>query len=199
MSGFNRLSGFEQEQESPRDGDVSVRRGDEFKTWLDYYGGWTKAFCSVLLVLSMLNSLARSDCTFGIGIIGLISILWKHKLMMEVYVATLLFSFVIDIVWAITHGIYLSDYGKVPKMASISIAGIMQMHKLSMGISVILILIKIPSMYFAFQYWRVLPQQLDPSFLPLHETNNRARDVSSKMQWVIEGDASQRIVGYKNY
>jgi hypothetical protein len=177
MSGFNRLSGFEQEN------GVSVRRGDEIKTWLDYYGGWTKTFCSLLLTLSLLNSLARSDCTFGIGVVGLISILSKHKPMMEVYVATLLFSFVIDIVWAITHGIYLNDYGKVPKMASISIAGIMQMHKFSMGISVILIMIKIPSMYFAFQYWRVLPRQLDPSFLPLHETNSRgARGASSKMQ-----------------
>ena len=126
---------------------------------LEFYGGWTKSFCYAFFILAMLNSMARADCTFGIAILGIFSILHRHKQLASIYVATLAFSIVVDLVWTVVHGVYLHDFGRIPKMAASSMASIMHMHKLSLAISIVQLLAKVPGCYFSYRYYILLPVQ----------------------------------------
>jgi hypothetical protein len=142
---------------------------DKQRELILYYGGWTKTFCYTFFVISILNSLARADCTFGIAILGLLSILHSHKGLAEIFFGLLTFSLIIDIAWTATHGNYLHDFGRIPRMAADSMASLMRMHKFSLAISIIQILAKSSSLFFVYNFWNVLPQKL-----PQHINSNAA-------------------------
>ena len=133
---------------------------DKQRELVIYYGGWTKAFCYTFFIISILNSLARADCTFGIAILGLLSILHSHKGLAEIFFGLLIFSLIIDVAWTTTHGNYLHDFGRIPRMAADSMASLMRMHKFSLAISIIQILAKTSSLYFVYRFWNALPQTL---------------------------------------
>ena len=103
--------------------------------------------------------MARADCTFGIAILGIFSILHRNKELSSIFVGTLAFSLIVDLVWTTSHGVYLHDFGKIPKMAASSMAGIMRMHKFSLAISIVQILAKVPGLYFSYKYYLLLPAQ----------------------------------------
>ena len=144
---------------------------DEQRELIFYYGGWTKSFCYTFFALSILNSLARADCTFGIAIVGFLSILHSHKGLAEVFLGLLVFSWIVDLVWILTHGPYLHDFGRIPRMAADSMANLMRMHKFSLAISILQLLAKTASFYTIFNFWTSLPHQL-----PQHADRSRKRE-----------------------
>ena len=144
---------------------------DEQRELILYYGGWTKSFCYTFFALSILNSLARADCTFGIAIVGFLSILHSHKGLAEVFLGLLVFSWFVDLVWILTHGPYLHDFGRIPRMAADSMANLMRMHKFSLAISILQLLAKTASLYPIFYFWTSLPHQL-----PQHAGSSRKRE-----------------------
>lgn len=145
---------------------------DEQRELILYYGGWTKSFCYTFFALSILNSLARADCTFGIAIVGFLSILHSHKGLAEIFLGLLVFSWFVDLAWILTHGPYLHDFGRIPRMAADSMANLMRMHKFSLAISILQLLAKTASIYPIFNFWTSLPHQL-----PQHVgTNSHKRE-----------------------
>ena len=126
---------------------------------LAFFGGWTKSFCYAFFALAMLDSMARADCTFGIAVLGIFSILHRNKELSKIYVGTLFFSLIVDLVWTSTHGVYLHDFGKIPKMAAGSMAAIMRMHKFSLAISIVQILAKACGLWFSYKYYAMLPEK----------------------------------------
>lgn len=73
------------------------------------------------------------------------------------YFYALAFSFCLDLAWVSIHGNYLHDYGKIPSEASTSIRNIIQMHKFSLGISIVQLLFKFVSLWYVYRYWYFLP------------------------------------------
>lgn len=74
----------------------------------------------------------------------------------ELFLVSLVFSIVLDVLWIAVHGDYLRDYGYLPLMVDFSIKAIVRIHKVVLGFSIVQLLLKLFSIYWIVCYIKVL-------------------------------------------
>lgn len=74
----------------------------------------------------------------------------------ELFLVSLVFSIVLDVLWIAVHGDYLRDYGYLPLMVDFSIKAIVRIHKVVLGFSICQLLLKLFSIYWIVCYIKVL-------------------------------------------
>lgn len=74
----------------------------------------------------------------------------------ELFLLSLIFSIILDVLWIAVHGDYLRDYGALPYNVDFSIKAIVQIHKFVLGISICQLLLKLFSIYWIVWYIRFL-------------------------------------------
>jgi len=74
----------------------------------------------------------------------------------ELFLLSLIFSIVLDVLWIAVHGDYLRDYGALPYNVEFSIKAIVWVHKFVLGITICQLLLKLFSIYWIVWYIRFL-------------------------------------------
>lgn len=74
----------------------------------------------------------------------------------ELFLVSLIFSIVLDVLWIAVHGDYLHDYGDLPLTVDWTIKSIVRIHKFVWIISILQLFLKLASIYFIICYIRIL-------------------------------------------
>jgi len=74
----------------------------------------------------------------------------------ELYLLSLIFSIILDILWLAVHGDYLHDYGHLPYNVDFSIKAIVGTHRFVFVVTIVQVCLKLFSIYWIVWYIRFL-------------------------------------------
>merc|ERR1719198_1128998 len=100
-----------------------------------------------------MNCVARADYTVAICAIGLLGLWFQKRAAALLFFYCLVGTLFIDVAWLSVHGHYLDKFGRIPASAPETIVDLMRLHKWSLGMSCVMLLTKVMSLYPSYKFY----------------------------------------------